>query len=301
MSVPAAYLGIIVIWSTTPLAIKWSGEGTGFLFALTSRMLIGVLLCLLLVRLLRVTLPWHRQAVLTYLGAGIGIYGAMLSVYWSSQFISSGLMSVLFGMAPIFTGVLAIFVLGEQSFSIGRVVGILLGLAGLAVVFAGDFSTSGGTSAAMAGIAAVLFATLLHSISTVFVKAVGAHLSALATTTGGLLVSTPAFLLTWWWFDGFLPDVVPQQSVYAIVYLGVFGSALGFALFYYALKRLEAGHLALVPLITPVAALFLGHGLNNEEISPAIMLGTVFILSGLVFYQWGGAFRRFARVNAGDD
>ena len=44
MSVPAAYLGIILIWSTTPLAVKWSGEGPGYLFGVTARMVIGALL-----------------------------------------------------------------------------------------------------------------------------------------------------------------------------------------------------------------------------------------------------------------
>jgi len=44
MSVPAAYLGVIIIWSTAPLAIKWSGEDTGFLLGVSRRMLIGALL-----------------------------------------------------------------------------------------------------------------------------------------------------------------------------------------------------------------------------------------------------------------
>ena len=52
MSIPAAYLGIILIWSTTPLAVKWSGEGPGYLFGVSARMAIGTLLCLLLVQLL---------------------------------------------------------------------------------------------------------------------------------------------------------------------------------------------------------------------------------------------------------
>ncbi|MDX1336059.1 MAG: EamA family transporter, partial [Gammaproteobacteria bacterium] len=42
MSVPAAYMGIIMIWATTPLAIKWSGESVGFLFGVSARMLIGL-------------------------------------------------------------------------------------------------------------------------------------------------------------------------------------------------------------------------------------------------------------------
>ncbi|HID49904.1 MAG TPA: EamA family transporter, partial [Chromatiales bacterium] len=48
MSVPAAYVGIIIVWSTTPLAIKWSGEGAGFLFGVSARMLLGAVVCLLL-------------------------------------------------------------------------------------------------------------------------------------------------------------------------------------------------------------------------------------------------------------
>ena len=62
MSVPAAFIGVIVIWSTTPLAIKWSGEGPGFLFGVSARMLIGTVLCLALMKLVRVALPWDRAA-----------------------------------------------------------------------------------------------------------------------------------------------------------------------------------------------------------------------------------------------
>ena len=43
MSVPAAFLAVVLIWSTTPLAIQWSSEGGGFLFGVASRMLLGVL------------------------------------------------------------------------------------------------------------------------------------------------------------------------------------------------------------------------------------------------------------------
>ena len=72
MSVPVAYIGIILIWSTTPLAIQWSGDGVGYLFGITSRMILGVVV-------------------------GLGLFFAMTSVYWSSQFIPSGWISVLFG------------------------------------------------------------------------------------------------------------------------------------------------------------------------------------------------------------
>ena len=76
MSVPAAFLGVVLIWATTPLAIKWSSEGSGFLFGVASRMVLGVLVCLVLVALLSRRMRWHRDAVLTLIwppGSGCGV------------------------------------------------------------------------------------------------------------------------------------------------------------------------------------------------------------------------------------
>ncbi|UCE88092.1 MAG: DMT family transporter [Pseudomonadota bacterium] len=283
MSVPVAIIGVVLIWATTPLAIKWSGEG-GIAFAVTARMVIGALLCGGYVVAMRVPMPWHRRALMTYLAAGIGIFGAMYSVYWGAQHISSGLVSVLFGLTPILTGLLAIAWLGEQSFSSAKALGIAASLLGLVLVFADNLALG---SAAALGIGAVLLAVALHSLSTVLVKTFGEELPAMATTTGGLLVSLPAFVLSWWWFDGEWPVDMPQRAGASILYLGVFGSAVGFALFYYALRHLEAGRVALIPLVTPVLALLVGAWFNEEIVNTRALLGTALIIAGLGFYQWG--------------
>jgi len=62
MSIPVAYLGIILIWSTTPLAIQWSTQGAGFAFAVFARMLIGLLVASLLVLVWRIRFPLHDRA-----------------------------------------------------------------------------------------------------------------------------------------------------------------------------------------------------------------------------------------------
>ena len=106
MSVPTAYIGVIVIWTTTPLAIKWSGEGSHFMFAVTTRMVIAAVLSLLILKATRTPLPWHKPARDTYLVGGLGIFGAMTLVYWGAQFIPSGWISVIFGLTPIMTGLM---------------------------------------------------------------------------------------------------------------------------------------------------------------------------------------------------
>ena len=285
MSVPAAYMGIVMIWSTTPLAIKWSSEGAGFLFAVTARMALGTVLCLLLLRLLRIAVPWHRAARRAYLAAAMGIYAAMLCTYWGAQYIPSGLISVLYGLTPLFTGVMAAWWLNERSLSPLRIFGVLLGIAGLALIFLAGRALE---HIAWQGIVAVLGGVLLQAASAVWVKRTGVDLHPMALNGGALLVALLAYLLTWVLFDGHWPAQMDGRTLGAIAYLGVLGTVVGFNLYFFVLKRLSAGALSVITLITPVLALLLGNWVNAEVVDMRVWQGTACILVGLLIYQWGG-------------
>lgn len=295
MSVPAAFIGVVLIWSTTPLAIQWSSEGWGYLFGISGRMILGALVCAVLLQILKPGLPWHREARQTYIAAGVAIYGAMLSVYWGAQYIPSGLIAVLYGLSPLMTGLVAAILLGEKSFTVGKVSGMAFGFAGLTVIFASDMMLVGDT---WLGVLAVLLSAALHSISGVWVKRIGGGLPGLTVTSGGLFVVAPLFLLTWFVFDGHLPQEIPAQAGISLVYLGVFGSALGFTLYFYLLKNMEANRVSLITLLTPVLALILGQMLNGEIIGPEVLVGSSMIILGLVMHLFGDRMvRQLVSVN----
>ncbi|MDH5443968.1 MAG: DMT family transporter [Gammaproteobacteria bacterium] len=284
MSVPLAFLGTILIWSTTPLGIKWSSEGLSFIFAVSSRMIIGTLGCLLLLAILRGKLPWHKRAIMVYVAEGIAIFGAMSCVYWGAQFIPSGLVSVIFGLTPLLTGLMASLWLGEQGLSPLKLFGMGLAFVGLVLIF-GDGANA--SHEALMGMLVVFIAVILHSGSTVWIKKLGNDMPALSMTTGGLIVSLPFFLLSWFLLDGKLPETIPMKAGLSIVYLGLLGSVMGFVSFYYVLKHVEASKVGLIPLVTPVSALIIGALLNNEVIQHVVWTGTAMILSGMSIYQWG--------------
>lgn len=284
MSVAAAYIGIILIWSTTPLAIQWSGTEVGYLFGITSRMILGVLVGLLTAMLFSIRLPWHAAARRTYLAAGLGLFFAMTAVYWSSQFIPSGWISVLFGLAPIVTGVMATLWLSERALSVSRIIGMLLGLAGLAIMLLGSQALGPG---AAYGIAGMLFSVTAYSASAVAIKRIAADVPALATTIGGLVVTVPLLIAVYVISGESLPAMVPARALLAIVYLGVVGSVLGFAMYYYVLKHVDTTRVALITVITPVIALLLGHLLNGEALQTETLAGTAAILSGLLLFEYG--------------
>ena len=284
MAIKLAFLGVIIIWSTTPLGLKWSGEHVGFLFGVTARMMLGVVVAALLVIALRLPFPLHRKAVRAYFASGIGIYFGMLFGYWAVTYIPSGWIAVIWGVSPLFAGVLGGFVLGEKGLTPHRILGVLAGMAGLAIIFLQGAKLGEHT---LLGVSLTLLGVLSQVGSAVWIRSIKADLPGIVMTTGGLAVSIPLFVMSWWLFDGELPEFIPARVAGSIIYLAIMGSVLGFSLYFFLLNHVETSRVALITLITPVMALLLGNWLNDESLNVWVFMGTALILSGLASYQWG--------------
>lgn len=290
MRIKLSYISVILLWATTPLAIKWSGEGPGFLFGVTARMAIGTVCVLIVLTLIRQRLPLHRKARLTYLAVALQIYGSMLPVYWASQFIPSGWISVIFGLTPLMTALLAAIFLGERSLTPGKLLAYGLGVSGLVIMFGSALQLG---YEAVLGIGGVLISVFLQSASSVWVKRIAAKLPALSQVTGGLLLALPAYLLTWGIADGHWPALLTPTNLAAIIYLGVIATTIGFVLYYYLLTHLPATRVALITLVSPLLALMLGHSINHELLTMKVITGTLLILSALIMHTF---FDRFTAV-----
>jgi drug/metabolite transporter (DMT)-like permease len=193
---------------------------------------------------------------------------------------------VLWGLSPLMAGLLAALLPGEKSLTPLKICGTLFGIAGLALIFLQGDSLGG--AHALAGLLALLLAVLIHNGVMLWLQQIGDDSPPLATTLGSLAVAVPLFALSWWLTDGQWPSELPGRTSGAIVYLGVVGSVIGFALYYYVIKHLHASRVSLITLITPVLALLLGNLLNGENISPRLWAGAGTILLGLLIHQWDG-------------
>ncbi len=277
-----SYLGVILLWSTTPLAIKWSGEGPGWLFGVTARMSLGLLGVLLVLLITRKPLRRDRSALLTYAAGALQIYGSMMLTYWGSQHIPSGWISVVFGLTPLLTAPLAAMVLGEQSLTLPRLLSYAVGLSGLGLMFRSALHLS---QEAVLGIAAVLLAALFQALSSVWVKRIHARLPVFVMVCGSLLIAVPIYWLTWRLLDGHWPVVLPMRSLLSIAYLGVVATIVGFALYFHLLQHLSAGRVALITLIVPVFSLYLGLAANQEPLHASVVAGTMLIMLALLLHE----------------
>ncbi|MGY6274944.1 DMT family transporter [Methylomonas sp. MgM2] len=279
MRIALAYFGVILIWSTTPLAIKWSAEEVSYVFGVTARMSLGALCLLLLMLGKRLPLRLNKAAGLTYLAVAVQLFAGMLTVYWGARFIPSGWISVIFGLTPFMTAFLAATFLKEHSLGWGKLASYTLGLAGLILMFQSALDIK---QQAIQGMIAILIAAFLQAASSVWVKRIHAQLPALTQISGGMLIALPAYLLTWCWLDhGMLPPKIPLQAQLSILYLGMVATPIGFAFYYYVLIHMAATKVALITLVTPVFSLVLGWSINHEPVSLKIAGGASLILLAL--------------------
>jgi drug/metabolite transporter (DMT)-like permease len=282
MRIFLAYLGMVLLWATTPLAIKWSVDGFGVLWSVTSRMSIGAVCMVSLLLFFKNRLPLTRSACLTYAAVALQIYGAMSVVYWAAQFIPSGWISVISGLTPLVTAIFAAIWLHERSFTAGKILSYLLGVTGLGTMFssAGELN-----STAMLGIFGVLGSISLQALSAIAIKRIPKKLPPLSQVTGGLLLALPFYFATWGMFDSRIPLQFSLTTFLSVLYLGVIATPAGFLLYYYLLSKRSATQVSLVTLASPVLSLWLGHYANHEPMTLQIIIGTTLILFALIAHN----------------
>ena len=285
MSRPAIlslYALLVTIWSSTWVAIKFGLEDTPALMGAGIRFFLAGAGLLILAAAMRRSLrtDWLLIAILAVLPFAAG-YGL---VYWSEQYIPSGLAAVLFGVMPIYVALLAAVMLKDEPVTGRLFLGLGVALAGLAVAF-GESIDLGHEQRALLGAIAGVSAPLAAALGNVAIKRRGARLDAIvlngwAMGFGGLLLLlVSAFTETWgdarW----------TAQAIGAIAYLAVLGSAVGFVVLTKLLQELPAVKMSYIPLIIPFGALGFGWALYDEPMTTLAVAGAALVAGGLLLAQ----------------
>lgn len=295
MAVFFAYILVVLIWATTPLAIQWSSDSVSFVAAAALRMGLALLIALFICTLVRRSLFSHGSSWKVYFVGSVGIFPNMPLVYWSAQFIPSGLIALIFALSPFVTGLMSLVILRENPFNRRRLLALLLAFSGLLMIFYHHWTLD--VRAAM-GIAGIVGSTFLFNLSSVWLKSLRTALPAFEQATGSLLFAMPGLLLCWWLLDGSMPIAMSTKSTWSIIYLALMGSLVGSTLFFFVLKKLSPSAVSLITLITPVLALILGVWIAEEQFALSTLMGAALVLTALLFYiEWsfGGWFEHYLR------
>lgn len=272
---------LILVWGTTWAAIRIGLEGIPPFTGVSLRFAIASLAVFAAARLLGIRLQWHRRAV------HLGLLNAVLSfsvsygvVYWAEQWVPSGLAAVLFSTFPLFVAVLAHFQLPGERLTARSGAGILLGFAGVLVIYSEDLTTLAGAGALGASLV-FLISPLAAAVASVGIKRWGAGIDAFTLTAAPMGLTAAIMGIVAFWFERDRPVVFDGTSIGALFYLALVGSALTFSLYFWLLSRLPATRLSLISYGVPIVAVLVGTLVLDESLTGRIGIGAGMVLAGV--------------------
>ncbi len=236
----------------------------------------------LVLRATRTAMPWDGQTWLAFFGMGLLNNAIPFSlIVWGQTQIASGLASILNATTPLFTVLVAHVLTTDERLSKGRILGILLGLAGV-VALIGPQALSGLGKDVLAQVA-ILGAAISYAFASLFgrrFKRMG--VPPLATATGQVTASSVLLLPVALIVDR--PWTLPWPSLpvwSAILGLALLATALAYVLFFRILASAGAVNLMLVTFLIPVSAILLGSTFLGESLAPMDFAGMALIGLGL--------------------
>lgn len=282
MKVAIAYLTVVMIWATTPIGIKWSNSSLSFIEAITARTVFALVICGAILLVMRQPLIRERRDWWVFFAGSLSLFPNMLLVYWSAQYIPSGLIAVVFGSFPFMVGLFSLLLLKENIFIPRRIVAMVVAVCGLIVINLGQLDVG---SKAVFGVLGTLCATMFFGFSSVLLKRIGGDIEPFRQATGSLFMAAPGFIVVWALFDGHIPTAIDMRSAIGVGYLVLAGTVLGGTLFYYVLKHCEVSSVGLITFITPILAVFIGVVVDGETLTREGLIGSALVILSLAIYQ----------------
>lgn len=283
-----AFFAIYVIWGSTYLAIRYAVETIPPLYAAGFRHLIAgsILLAWALVKGMRPTAAQLRASVL------IGFLFFLIghgSLHWAETVVPTGQASLLIAIEPIFVFLLSSMVARTWQLNGMLMTGILLGLAGVAVLVGGvarDSSTPG----SLWGSIAILVGAFSWSLGIIYSRKSRLSgnpllLSALSLLSGSAMLLVTATVLGE--AQGLVLAQISTKSWIAFSYLILFGSVIAFTAYNWLLEHYSPTLVATHTYVNPVIAVFLGWTFGGETLTLKVALAAAMVVGAVVLVDRG--------------
>ena len=279
-----AFISLGLIWGSSFLWIKIAVQEMGPITLVAYRVLFGLLFGLMVVLFQRAKWPSNFKEWLPLLVLGMtNIAIPFFLISWGEQVIDSGVASILDATVPLFTILVAHFLLHDDKMTVPKVLGLLMGFAGVVVLMSKDIGASSGS---MLGQAAVILACVFYAGSSIYARKFTEDTPAIFRSAGPL-VPAPAVM----WLASFLfeaPVKVPDLSIIwiALLWLGILGSGIAFILLYYLIHEIGPTRTTMVTYLFPLSGVTLGVIFLNEELTWQVLTGAILIILSLVVANW---------------
>ena len=279
---------LVAMWGSSFMFIKLGVATVPTSTLVAARLILGALILLVVVYLRGARLPpfgkaWGYYTILALLGNCI----PFTTITWGQQRTDSALAGILMAVMPLATMVLAHFFVKGEHMTHNRVIGFILGFAGIAVLMGPSaFDGIGALPLATLSQAAILFGALCYAANSVLTRILARGDDVLVASTAMLLIASVIALPVALFVDKPWQVEASAASLWAILWLGVGPTAVATVVYFKLIGSAGPTFMSLVNYMSPAVAVFLGVALLGETPGLHAYVALALILLGIAVSQW---------------
>ena len=284
------FIALCLIWGSTWYFIKISlNAGVPPFFGVGFRFFLSGLLFFLIIFFRKESIPFNKQAIKLYLSFGLLNFALSYGItYWATQYVYSSISSILWGLFPLFTSVMAHFMLSgddNEKLTSNKLKALFLGFIGM--VFIGSNQSIDLQSQSFLAIMVLVGAIIIAAWPSVLYKkyndVVGPYqMNAVCQVLTGVIMLSLSSLLK----EDLAQIVWTDQLLFASAYLVIFGGVISWGIYFWLYQYLSVTQVTYVAIFPPIVAIILGWIFLNEVLSAKEIIGTIFILgSSILIYR----------------
>ena len=275
------WLLLCLIWGTTWIFIKIGLEDLPPIAFAAARFLLAVVILFFVIRIQKIPLPktskeWRLMAL-----TGVLQFSLNYSlVFWSEQYITSGLAAVLQSMITVFGLILAWFFLPNERITKLKIFAVGMGILGVTVIFYDQLKVQ--SLMAFLGSVAIVVGAYAAAQASILVKAKGGGFHPAALVFGQMICGLPLIIIYSLIAEGSpLSFHWTWRAVGCVLYLTIAGTITAFWLYYWLLGKIESTKAMVISLVTPLLAVVIGWIVIDEKLPPQTGIGGLLIIAGI--------------------
>lgn len=273
-------LAVAILWGYAWVVMKLSLQYMGPFTFSAFRFATGTITMFVILHFTEgITLPWQHMKDFMIIGI-LQTAVVFLLVMYGLLFVDAGKSSMLLYSMPIWTSILAVTLLGERL-TYGRVMGLSVGFVGLLTILGWDLWFEQSKSVIF-GEMLIMIAFISWALSNVYYRRYLKDVSLLQVSTWQMLFGTMAIIIVSIIMEFGEPMIINMKSIYYILFMGVFASALCFTVWFLILSIIDMITATISSMLVPVFGLFLSYIIIGERLTGSVLIGSGLIVVGVV-------------------
>ncbi len=277
---------LCILFGANAVAVKISLTGLGVFTTAGLRFCIAATVISLWAMAMGKPLAISRRQARQLLPLGVILFFQLALFYFGQSLTTASHGTLIANVLPFVVMILAHFYIPGDSINPQKVIGMILGFAGVLVLFL-DTATQSGE--ALRGDILIFMAVLVWACNAVYVKKIIADFHPLQITLYPMLMTIPAYLLCGYFFDGRMVTSLDASVIKALLYQSLVTASFGFVAWNTLMSKYGTTALHSFVFIMPISGVCLGVFMLGEPVTANLLSSIVLVTIGLIIVNRRGA------------